>query len=58
MNNDALMVTDAKDIVDYFKSLSWADELQKISDTDIINALQQYKENSYIHIPKKYGMSQ
>jgi ABC-type uncharacterized transport system auxiliary subunit len=39
MNNDALMVTDAKDIVDYFKSLSWADELQKISDTDIINAL-------------------
>ena len=53
---DALMVTDAKDVVDYIKSLSWADELQKISDTDIINALEQYKENGFIHIPKEYGM--
>jgi hypothetical protein len=43
------------DLVEYIHTLPWVEELQNISDSEIFSALECFKQNGVINIPKEYG---
>jgi hypothetical protein len=52
---DSLAVTVIMDLVEYIHTLPWVEELQNISNGEIFSALECFKQNGVINIPKEYG---
>lgn len=53
---DALNITESKDLLEYILSMDSMAELRKYPKEEIMQLLNERKENGIIHIPKEYGM--
>ncbi|MPM86660.1 hypothetical protein SDC9_133751 [bioreactor metagenome] len=54
--DDALAVTDINDLIAYIHTLPWAEKLRSIPEKEMIDVLEERRENGVIFIPKEYGM--
>ncbi len=52
---DSLEVTDTMDLIEYIHTLSWAEDLQSINNSEMFSVLEGLKKDGVITIPKEYG---